>query len=169
LSATEAQLPSSDQITANLAMNREKYRALHLKYMSTAPNAIPKRDKKEMESLKREESFLERRQAVMERSNRGFHVFVRKIKSIMRPFEVVFGVVFLLLTLLVVVSMLLTSIDRAAHSFCGPQCGYILEHPEIFNPLNTLFLGLSKVRALGDQARSLGSATDKRHDGACAR
>ncbi|RKP24906.1 hypothetical protein SYNPS1DRAFT_6861, partial [Syncephalis pseudoplumigaleata] len=36
-----------------------------------------------------------------------------------------------------------SSVDKVKHSICGRDCGYIIEHPEWFNPVNVMFLSLS--------------------------
>jgi hypothetical protein len=40
------------------------------------------------------------------------------------------------------------SIDKVKNSICGRDCGYIINHPDIFNPLNFIFLKASKVSIL---------------------
>lgn len=42
----------------------------------------------------------------------------------------------------------LFSIDKVKNSICGKECGYIINHPDIFNPLNFIFLKASKVSIL---------------------
>ncbi|KAG0167916.1 hypothetical protein DFQ30_005504 [Apophysomyces sp. BC1015] len=37
------------------------------------------------------------------------------------------------------------SVDKISHSVCGSQCGYIISHPELFNPINYIFIKLSKM------------------------
>jgi len=68
-----------------------------------------------------------------------------KIYGAIKPFLFLFGAVFLIFSLLIVVSILLTNIDKAvnAHNFCGAQCGFVLAYPEIFNPLGILLQKLS--------------------------
>uniref|UniRef100_A0A6B2L2H5 LMBR1-like conserved region-containing protein n=1 Tax=Arcella intermedia TaxID=1963864 RepID=A0A6B2L2H5_9EUKA len=68
-----------------------------------------------------------------------------KILGYCRPFSVVFGVIFLLLSLLLVISISLTALDRTLHHInCGFGCGFILQYPEIFNPLDKLLIVLAK-------------------------
>ncbi|KAF7728493.1 hypothetical protein EC973_006046 [Apophysomyces ossiformis] len=37
------------------------------------------------------------------------------------------------------------SVDKISHSVCGSECGYIIDHPELFNPINYIFVNLSKM------------------------
>jgi len=53
------------------------------------------------------------------------------------PFTAFFGVVFLLISLLLVISFALTQIDKIKGSICGAGCGYILELSSI-NPIDKL-------------------------------
>jgi hypothetical protein len=36
-------------------------------------------------------------------------------------------------------------VDKIKNSICGHRCGYILSNPQVFNPLNYIFLQASKV------------------------
>jgi LMBR1 domain-containing protein 1 len=36
-------------------------------------------------------------------------------------------------------------VDKIAFSLCGSQCGYVINHPNLFNPINYIFVKLSKV------------------------
>ena len=40
-------------------------------------------------------------------------------------------------------SMIITNVDRFMHSECGFQCGYLLDEPQIFNPIDYLLRRLS--------------------------
>lgn len=70
---------------------------------------------------------------------------IAKCCSILRPFTFLFGIVFLLLTLLIVISISLTALDKILNSYCGAKCGFILKYPQIFNPLDKLLVLLSAV------------------------
>jgi LMBR1 domain-containing protein 1 len=65
----------------------------------------------------------------------------------MKPFFFIFGIIFLLFSFLIIISILLTTIDKAVHSsnFCGAKCGFVLAYPEIFNPTDTTLTILSEV------------------------
>merc|ERR1711967_205816 len=55
------------------------------------------------------------------------------------------GISMMVISLLVVVSLLLTLLDRLLHSPCGWSCGYTLKERLIFNPIDEIFLRLSKI------------------------
>jgi len=95
-----------------------------------------------MDLLTRKEKILSRQGQRLEAQHTGW----RKCWEATRPFLFIFGILFCGVSLLIVISMLLTNIDKAANSgnFCGSQCGFVLAYPEIFNPLDTMLTALSK-------------------------
>jgi len=92
--------------------------------------------------LKRKERILARQNTRLQGEYTGW----RKVWSVMKPFMFIFGILFLLFSIIIWVSILLTNIDKAANSgtFCGSQCGFILAYPKIFNPLDYMLTELSK-------------------------
>ncbi len=46
------------------------------------------------------------------------------------------------------ITLCFQSIDKAAHSICGVSCGFIIDNPTIFNPLNSLLVYASKVQLI---------------------
>lgn len=36
-------------------------------------------------------------------------------------------------------------VDKIAYTVCGSQCGYVISHPNMFNPINFIFVKLSKI------------------------
>jgi LMBR1 domain-containing protein 1 len=98
-----------------------------------------RRDQQDREKLLRRERALSRRADRVEESGCCY-----KCLQCLRPLTFIFGIIFLLFTLLIVVSTVLTSLDKILNSFCGAKCGFILSHPQIFNPLDELLVILSK-------------------------
>jgi LMBR1 domain-containing protein 1 len=49
-------------------------------------------------------------------------------------------------TVILLVSMVLTNIDKLLNSECGFSCGYVLTNPKRWNPLDALLVVISKVR-----------------------
>lgn len=68
-----------------------------------------------------------------------------KIEAIFRPFRLLSGVILSLVALIIWISMLLTAIDKAKNSFCKQQCGYILGHINVFNPINWVLVQSAKA------------------------
>jgi len=65
----------------------------------------------------------------------------QRIVSACKPFSFVFGIVFILVTLLIIISILLTNVDKIQNS-CGPACGFFAKYPKVPNPIDLL---LSKL------------------------
>jgi LMBR1 domain-containing protein 1 len=149
-------LQISDVDTARQALdhNRELQRRIEGRYQGTGQQMSMK-DRKELEALQREERTLTRRHRLAEESGNRRRWW-EKLGSALRPFKVAFGVILVVLGILIVVSMLLTlyfshlprliaRVDKMKNSICGHRCGYILANPQVFNPLNYIFLQASKA------------------------
>ncbi|KAI9144030.1 hypothetical protein BKA69DRAFT_902986 [Paraphysoderma sedebokerense] len=128
-------------ITNRLTNVRDQIRDIQSKYERAGSTTISARDQKKLESLEREERKYVLQASYVEGSTRGCW---NKTVALLRPFEFLFGIACLLLTLCLFLSMFLTIIDKAKNSICGRKCGYILDHPDIFNPVNVLSVNLSK-------------------------
>ena len=68
-----------------------------------------------------------------------------KIEAFFRPLKLLGGIVLVVVAIIIWVSMLLTGIDKAAHSVCGVHCGYVLGHISVFNPTNWVLVESSKI------------------------
>ena len=134
--------------SSQLAQNRERQRQLEGRAQGRE-GGLDSRDRRELETLVREERTLVRRERLAaESQGEGQNFFVRawtKIEAIFRPMKLLGGLILLLITLVVFVSMLITCIDKIKNSTCGPHCGYLLGKTKIFNPINALMQQLSKV------------------------
>lgn len=140
ISVTSATAATNDA----LAINRERQRVLEAQYQGRGERPSSK-DRRELEALQREERTLVRRQRVAEelRASRTT-TFYSKLEAIGRPFKILFGVIILVISILIFVSMLVTAIDKVQNSVCGKHCGYILPNTNLFNPMNWLFVETSK-------------------------
>jgi LMBR1 domain-containing protein 1 len=149
-------LQISDEDTARQALqhNQESQRRIEVKYQGTGQQMSIK-DRRELEALQREERTLARRVRLAEESGNRRRWW-EKLGSALRPFKVAFGIILAVLGILIVISMLLTlyfrlsmdadcRVDKLKNSICGNKCGYILSNPQVFNPLNYIFLQSSKV------------------------
>ncbi|CAG8797509.1 17865_t:CDS:10 [Gigaspora margarita] len=131
--------PSDADLDNYLRLNREKQRVIKAKY-EDPDNQMTRKDAQLLENLLTEEKILMRRLRVYEANKTGIF---NKILVIFRPFEFLGGIMFLLLTIIIFLSMFLTCIDKVKNAICGSNCGYIIKHPDIFNPLNFIFVEAS--------------------------
>jgi len=110
---------------------------------------LDSRDRRELEALVREERTLVRRERLAaEATGEGRSFFVRawtKIEAVFRPLKLIGGFLLMIITLLIWTSMLITGIDKAKNSICKVNCGYVLGHINIFQPINYIFVISSKV------------------------
>lgn len=117
----------------------ERARMIRAKYVDGRP--MTGRDRRTLARLEGEEKLLVRRERHLQAANLGW---LNKCLKCCRPFEVVFGVFFLLFGLLIVVSMFITCLDKALHSL-GYKFGYALPKPQLPNPINIVMVYAQKV------------------------
>ncbi|XP_048758835.1 probable lysosomal cobalamin transporter isoform X2 [Ostrea edulis] len=116
----------------------ERSRAIRDKY-STRGSSTRNRDR--VEVLDEEERLLQREEKHLEAKERSI---LQKCLLVLRPFEVVFGAAFFLVTLLIFVSLLLTNIDKAIHGQ-GYKSGYALPKRFLPNPVDIVLVFCQKV------------------------
>lgn len=138
-------VPSRSSSThQDLVFNRERQRIIEAKYAGSTSSNFTAKDRRELESLQREERTLVRRQRIAEEGSKRSRKYMGKLKALGRPLEIIFGILVLLVSFAVVASMLLTSIDKSKNSICKNHCGYILARIGLFNPINWLFVTASR-------------------------
>ncbi|KAI0160686.1 hypothetical protein GGR57DRAFT_490333 [Xylariaceae sp. FL1272] len=148
-SAPSISAPQLSETThSQLEQNRERQRQLEMRNAGRS-DGMPSKDRRELEALVREERTLVRRERVAaEAQGEGKSFIVRawtKFCAVFRPVKLLGGIVLILISLLVWVSMLITGIDKAANSICKEKCGYILAHTNIFQPINWIFVQTAKA------------------------
>lgn len=133
---------------AQLESNRERQRQLEGRCGGN-PEQLSSKDRRELDSLAREERTLIRRQRLADETSGNDRSWLvnscLRVKTCLRPFQLLGGIILFLASLLIWVSMLLTAIDKAENSFCKHHCGYILANIKIFNPVNWILVQAAKV------------------------
>ncbi|EDN02957.1 LMBR1 domain-containing protein [Histoplasma capsulatum] len=143
---------SSPTLSANTASrleeNIERQRQLEGRCGGN-PDRLPSKQRRELDSLVRQARTLRRRQRLAEEARRPSGSWLLnawfKLSAVFRPLKLLSGLLLLAIAMLVWVSMLLTSIDKAMNSICKQNCGYILGKTNILNPINWVFVHSSKV------------------------
>ncbi|KAI8645542.1 hypothetical protein BD408DRAFT_411600 [Parasitella parasitica] len=128
-----------EDVENRLTATRERQRVIQSKYIN---RAMPVKDQREMEELQDQERILSRRLRGIEQDKTSV---IQRLLSLLRPFEFLLGVLLLGFTLVLVVSIFLTIVDKIAFAICGSQCGYVIHHSNMFNPVNYIFINLQKV------------------------
>lgn len=144
-SAPSISAPQLSQTTASaLEQNRERQRQLEMRNQGRAAGGMSAKDRRELEALMREERTLVRRERLAAEARGEGRSWVfrawNKVQVVFRPLKLLGGLGLLALSLLVVISMLITGIDKAANSVCKQHCGYILGHINVFQPINWIFV-----------------------------
>lgn len=148
-SAPSISAPSLAANTASqLEANRERQRQLEGRNEGRE-GGLEARDRREFEALVREERTLIRRERLAaESSGEDRNWLVKawiKIEAIFRPLKLLGGFLLMIVALIIFASMLITGIDKAKNSICKANCGYVLGHINIFQPLNWIFVKSSKI------------------------
>lgn len=148
-SAPSISAPQLSETTASaLEQNRERQRQLEMRNAGRN-DGMSAKDRRELETLMREERTLVRRERLAaEATGEGrswvFRVW-NKMQAVFRPLKLLGGILFLALSLLIVISMIITGIDKAANSVCKQHCGYILGHINVFQPMNWIFIKAARA------------------------
>ncbi|KAJ5454915.1 hypothetical protein N7530_012684 [Penicillium desertorum] len=125
--------------SAQLETNRKQQRQLEGRCGGN-PDLLSSKDRRELNTLAREErTLIQRQHLVEEAQGEGWSWLIKawfKIEAVFRPFKLLGGILLVLVALLTWVSMLLTAVDKAKNSICKNLCGYILGHVSFFNPFN---------------------------------
>jgi LMBR1 domain-containing protein 1 len=141
-------LALSASTASELEANRERQRQLEGRAQGS-PDGLSSKDRRELESLVREERTLVRRERLAaEASGEGQNFFMKawiKLEAIFRPVKLIGGILLIIITLIIFASMLITGIDKAKNSICKQHCGYILANINIFQPINWVLVKSSKV------------------------
>ncbi|PKS12800.1 hypothetical protein jhhlp_001011 [Lomentospora prolificans] len=141
--------PELSQNTASaLELNRERQRQLEMRHVGRT-DEMPAKDRRELERLIREERTLVRRErlaAEAQGEGRGWiYMTWLKLCAVFRPIKLICGILILIVSLVIWVSMFITGVDKAKNSICKQHCGYILGHLNVFQPMNWVFVKAAKA------------------------
>mmetsp|Transcript_27390 Transcript_27390/g.53856 ORF Transcript_27390/g.53856 Transcript_27390/m.53856 type:complete len:582 (+) Transcript_27390:39-1784(+) len=132
-----------------LQANQENQRFLTARYDDASVTKWSKPDRLEYGKLKREERELKRQQegGGSEESSG----MLDRCWNFCAPCRMGLSLICFCLSLLVVVSMLLASLDRLLNSPCGIKCAYTLQDgPKLFHPIDKTLTALHKIFPLLD-------------------
>jgi LMBR1 domain-containing protein 1 len=136
--------PQLHQNTATqLEQNRERQRQIEMRNAGRQEE-MSRKDQRELDALVREEQTLVRRERLAseaqgEGRSRIYQAWL-KVCAFFRPVKLIGGILLLLLSVVIWVSVLITGIDKAKNSVCKQKCGYILGQIHVFQPMNWIFV-----------------------------
>jgi LMBR1 domain-containing protein 1 len=144
-SATEQR----QDLEENIATIRDKYRQIQTKYAAREDGSLDlscmkAADRKELNRLQREHKSLMQHNYRLQEIEQKAGAVIPQLLQCLVPFRWMIGISMMFISLMVVCSLLLTLTDRGLHSPCGWSCGYTLKERLIFNPIDEIFLRLSK-------------------------
>lgn len=96
-------------------------------------------DRQQLEQLEDHEQLIERQQSHLEARS-----CIDRCGTLLRPFKIALAVLFLLMATLVVISLVLTNIDKILHSL-GPKMGYALPVRKLPNPIDIVLVYAQRV------------------------
>ncbi|RDD43340.1 putative lysosomal cobalamin transporter [Trichoplax sp. H2] len=120
----------------------EQTRLLQAKMQNNTGKSYQER--RRLDELEQARRTVDRRRSQMEANQNSWFA---KIACIWRPFQILAGILLLLLSLLLFSTLLITSIDRILHSL-GWKTGYALPKPTITNPIDVTMTFFQEVYPL---------------------
>ncbi|KAI8719760.1 putative lysosomal cobalamin transporter [Fusarium sp. LHS14.1] len=138
----------SETTASQLEQNRERQRQIEMRNAGRQEE-MSRKDRRELDALVREEQTLVRRERLAAEAQGEGHSRVYrawlKVCAVFRPIKLIGGLLLLLLSVFIWVSMLITGIDKAKNSICKQKCGYILGQIHVFQPINWIFVKAAKA------------------------
>lgn len=126
------------ELKQKLAINKENQRYLTVREKLTANDRI------ELDELRQEEEQLITRIKPIDTPVQKPDILARCWDQ-MVFMRIPIGIIFFLISELMVISMLLSVIDKFLHSTCKLSCGYAIDKAYIFNPLDKTLNFLSQM------------------------
>ncbi|KAF4459340.1 lysosomal cobalamin transporter [Fusarium albosuccineum] len=138
----------SETTASQLEQNRERQRQIEMRNAGRQ-DEMSRKDRRELDALVREEQTLVRRERLAaeaqgEGRSKIYQAWL-KVCAFFRPIKLIGGILLLLLSVFIWVSMLITGIDKAKNSICKEKCGYILGQIHVFQPINFIFVKAAKA------------------------
>jgi LMBR1 domain-containing protein 1 len=130
------------RVRAEHDQERIRARKLQIQAKYSKYERLGRNDLRALSNLNRQEQLLQRTKEEIQMKDRSL---AARISRLLAPFRFLLGVILLILSLLIVGSLVLTSIDKAFNSVCGINCGFVLDHPRVFNPTDQMLTTLSNV------------------------
>ncbi|CAE7569420.1 unnamed protein product, partial [Symbiodinium microadriaticum] len=137
-------------VEMSIASIRDKYRSIQSRYSARDDGSLDlsrmkAADRKELTRLQREHKSLMQHNYRLQEVEQQAKSCIPRLLQCLVPFRFLVGAFMMSLSLLVVLSLLLTLVDRLLHSPCGWSCGYTLQERRIYNPADEVYLRLSRI------------------------
>lgn len=106
-----------------------------------ADGHVPRFEQSQLERLEQQARLLRREHRDLDQRAKSA---VSRCQVILRPFQMIIGVIFSIFGFLIFLSLLLTNMDKALHSG-GPFTGYTLQNSSLPNPVDILLVLAQQV------------------------
>ncbi|XP_012501968.1 PREDICTED: probable lysosomal cobalamin transporter [Propithecus coquereli] len=116
-----------------------------IKSKSKDGRPLPARDKRALKQFEERLRTLKKRERHLEFIENSWWT---KFCGALRPLKIIWGVFFILVALLFIISLFLSNLDKALHS-AGIDSGFIIFGTNLSNPLNMLLPLLQTIRNIG--------------------
>ncbi|KAJ3025079.1 hypothetical protein HDV00_000364, partial [Rhizophlyctis rosea] len=123
-------------LSANLKRVEDRIRFIHVRYRNS-PRRMTDRDRHDMMNLQEQERKLQQK---IRTQTRRSTTLLNRLACALRPFRIIIGLLSLALSITIVLSVFLASLDKFTNSICGNACGWMLERPFEGWPLDGVFL-----------------------------
>jgi len=129
---TKGDQDMADEVRRN---NDDKTSAIEKKYAKNKKKKMSARDRRKLLQVEEDQRTINR---AVERVDASANGVCGKIGTVMRPFEFIFGIVFFLLSLFLVISLLMTSSDKLMQIVKSGdyKLGYGKTKPNVINPVD---------------------------------
>ena len=106
---------------------------------------LSQREQQQLDAAEEELRQLDREETVLFGYSASWSY---KLRRAIRPIQIIIGLLFGALSLLLLATLIIVNIDRVLHS-AGPKEGYILLKPQIFNPLEYVYTKTQNLIFIG--------------------
>eukprot|EP00455_Lapot_gusevi_P032977 TRINITY_DN3601_c0_g1_i5.p1 TRINITY_DN3601_c0_g1~~TRINITY_DN3601_c0_g1_i5.p1 ORF type:complete len:363 (-),score=109.87 TRINITY_DN3601_c0_g1_i5:136-1224(-) len=135
-----------EDLDFQLKRNNERLKFLTARYSNSAStNSWSQQDRIKLHELQREERRLKQMKDHKQNQGQNQGSFCASCWDAFWWLRAVVGIFLYGVSLLIIVSLILTTVDKALHSECRTSCGYAIDTPSILNPINSLLVYSSKV------------------------
>ena len=126
------------ELGLDLERIRDKFKGIQDKY-SKSHTKISKNDQKMLNFLKKKERVLSEKTEKISEKEKNQSIFHGLVK-ILTPFRVFIGIIFLIVSVIIFVSITMSTFDKLVNSKCGLKCAFFLDKQSFINPIDYLLI-----------------------------
>lgn len=126
----------TQDVEEELSLLRLEKQAIHERYgaVEDPSSKMSRRDREKLRSIEDKEATLNRREVRL----LEIHTTCNIILEYFRPFQLIIGVALLVIAAMLLITVIISQIDRTIYSSCGIRCGFLVEQGKLPNPLDLL-------------------------------